>query len=367
METSEELNCNSNERPVISNLGNDEEPCDNESIDDSFPKANEAALAFLDSIDLKTLGRTVFSDVLGTVSTTGQEIGELTISVEETVRCGEICYLVHAHSHGIIDNVPCGTSFTAYVGRGLVTIEQTQHEYIKVPTKPLDKKTVLIRQSGHYILRRVITEGEERRDDEKKIPATSMHGFISEGANVMLQRVMAIRQTTPDEDAEFLSFDLQLECSTSTYAKLEPKSLTIEGQSRETFGIERSVLSRNGESTWYSYFLKDGHLSYRRAKGSPVTMQLFRLPLPEDEEEPTPDTRKKEHRWEEDMQFWSRFLDRKEELKNDHLTFIQKHPELKALMSDFLQFLLLRKPDDVCSFAANYFEAFSTVASATIQ
>jgi len=324
-------------------------------------------LAFLDSIDFKTLGKAVFSDVLGTVSTTGQEIGELTISVEETVKCGEICYLVHAHSHGIIDNVPCGTSFTAYVGRGLVTLEQTQHEYIKVPSKPLDKKTVLIKQGDFYMLRRVITEGEERQDDEKTISIENMQGFISEGANVILQRVMAIRQTTPDEDAEFVSFDLQMECSTSTYAKLEPKSLDIDGQSRDMFGIERSVLSQNGESTWYSYFLKDGHLSYRRAKGSPVSMQLFRLPAPEDEEEPVPVPVRKEHRWEEDMQFWSRFLDRKEELKSDHLTFIQKHPELKALMSDFLQFLLLRKPDDICSFAANYFEAFSTVAAATIQ
>ena len=34
---------------------------------------------------------------------------------------------------------------------------------------------------------------------------------------MILQRVMAIRQTAPDEDAEFVSFDFQMECSTSTY------------------------------------------------------------------------------------------------------------------------------------------------------
>ena len=43
--------------------------------------------------------------------------------------------------------------------------------------------------------------------------------FALKGANVMLQRVMAIKQITPDEDAEFLSFDLQMECSTSTYVR----------------------------------------------------------------------------------------------------------------------------------------------------
>jgi hypothetical protein len=41
-----------------------------------------------------------------------QNIGELTVSVSETVRGGEICYYVHAQSHGVIDNVPMGTSVT---------------------------------------------------------------------------------------------------------------------------------------------------------------------------------------------------------------------------------------------------------------
>ena len=36
----------------------------------------------------------------------------MTVTVEETTRGGEICYLVHAHSHGVIDSVQCGTSVT---------------------------------------------------------------------------------------------------------------------------------------------------------------------------------------------------------------------------------------------------------------
>ena len=39
---------------------------------------------------------------------------------------------------------------------------------------------------------------------------------------------------------------------------------------------------------------------------------------------------------------------------------MRHHPELKALLADFLQFLLLRKPDDVIAFAAEYFAAFSS-------
>eukprot|EP00112_Aurelia_sp_Birch-Aquarium-sp1_P006093 Seg1681.3 transcript_id=Seg1681.3/GoldUCD/mRNA.D3Y31 product="Ciliogenesis-associated TTC17-interacting protein" protein_id=Seg1681.3/GoldUCD/D3Y31 len=333
-----------------------------------LPKANKAALDFIDSIDFKTLGKTVFTDILGTVSDAGQEIGELTVSVEETVRGGEICYLVHAHSHGTIDNVPCGTSVTAYVARGFVTLEQTQHEYIKVPKKPLDKKTVFLKQGGQFLLRTITTEGEHRYEDEKTFNALDMKGFISEGSNMILQRIFAIRQTVPEEDAQFVALDNQMQLCSSTYAKLQERNQVIEGQNVEMFGVERSILSQNSELSWRSYFLKDGHMSYRNSQGSPITMKLLRLPRPEDEEEEqSPTITRKGHRWEEDMQFWSRFLDRKEELKSDHLTFIQKHPELKALMSDFLQFLLMRKPDDVCSFAANYFEAFSAITPATLN
>lgn len=50
----------------------------------------------------------------------------------------------------------------------------------------------------------------------------------------------------------------------------------------------------------------------------------------------------------------------KEELKADHASYLRKHPEIRALISDFLQFLLLRKPDDVFQFAREYFLPFAS-------
>ena len=38
---------------------------------------------------------------------------------------------------------------------------------------------------------------------------------------------------------------------------------------------------------------------------------------------------------------------------------MRQHPEMKALLADYLQFLLLRKPDDVIAFTAEYFSSFS--------
>ena len=48
------------------------------------------------------------------------------------------------------------------------------------------------------------------------------------------------------------------------------------------------------------------------------------------------------------------------ELKDGHNVYMRHHPELKAVLGDFVQFLLLRKPDDVVAFAADYFSSFAT-------
>ena len=41
--------------------------------------------------------------------------------------------------------------------------------------------------------------------------------------------------------------------------------------------------------------------------------------------------------WEDDIEMLSQFLDRKEELKEDHVNYMKRHPELKAILGDFLQ------------------------------
>jgi hypothetical protein len=45
---------------------------------------------------------------------------------------------------------------------------------------------------------------------------------------------------------------------------------------------------------------------------------------------------------------------------------MKQHPELKAILADFLQFLLLRKPHDVASFAAEFFSSYSAKAPPSV-
>ncbi|KAK2169811.1 hypothetical protein NP493_1176g00033 [Ridgeia piscesae] len=144
---------------------------------------------------------------------------------------------------------------------------------------------------------------------------------------------------------------------------LPVRSQIIQETEVETFGIERTINSTvDLPTTWQSYFMEDGHLTSRVQVGSPVTMRLVTLPpaIPIEEEIERPTFEKKDLDWEDDMELYSKYLDKKEELKADYAYYMRKHPELKAMLADFVQFLLLRKPTDTIAFAADYFSSFSS-------
>lgn len=330
------------------------------------PKSSEEALAYLESMvpeeDYKYV---MFDDNLVTVSDTGKELGEFSVTVEPTKFKGQECFLIHANSHGAIDGVPCGTSIVCHVAKNMNTLEQHHHEYVKLENCPLDRKTVIVRQSDSYIINRVITQGEDIQRTSRTVPLETMKGFISEGSNLLLHRLF-IEKSLPDE-LRFVSFDSETNLCPAIYKSLEERTQTIESVEVRVYGVERTINSEiDLPTTWQSYFMNDGHLTNRVQVGSPVTMKLIRMPtrIERDEEPDKPLFEKKPLVWEEDMQMYSKFLDRKEELKGDHAVYMRHHPELKALLADFLQFLLLRKPLDVIAFAADYFSAFSATMPA---
>ncbi|XP_046883917.1 ciliogenesis-associated TTC17-interacting protein [Hypomesus transpacificus] len=325
-------------------------------------KASVEAIDFLSSIESADLQRCVFSDALVTVSEGGRELGEFNVTVERVSRGEQSCFLVHAHSHGAIDNTPCGTAITAYLSTSLETLEQDHHEYVNLQEHMLDRRCHMVQQDGQMVVKKVTTVGEEVKKQTVCYPLATLRGLVTEGSNLLLLRLLSLKKNVP-EHMTFISFDQDTSLSSSTYRGLGLKQQAVGDEVLEVFGIERSVDSMEDiPATWHCYFLPDGHLASRVQVGSPVTMRLLQLP-PRSNKEVSDDKPVFEKRplvWEEDMQMHSKFLDRKEELKAEHASYLRQHPELRVIMADFLQFLLLRKPSNVFLFAKEYFLPFSS-------
>ncbi|KAM9458820.1 ciliogenesis-associated TTC17-interacting protein [Salvelinus alpinus] len=326
-------------------------------------KASSEAIAFLSSIRAAEMQRCLFEDSLVTVSEGGRELGEFKVTVERTICREQPCLLLHAHSHGSIDNTPCGTAITAYLSLNLETLEQNHHEYVKLQDHRLDRRCHMVQHDGQLVVNKTTTVGEEIRRQTLSYPLSSVKGLVSEGSNLLLLRVFALRKNVP-ENMTFLSFDQDTHISTSTYRELGCRQQTVGEEVVEVFGMERTVNSvEDIPAMWHCYFLPDGHLASRVQVGSPVTMRLLLLPLQTHTEvrDDKPVFEKRSLVWEEDMQMHSMFLDRKEELKAEHASYLRQHPELRTMMADFLQFLLLRKPSDVFVFAREYFSPFASL------
>ncbi|CAB1326553.1 unnamed protein product [Coregonus sp. 'balchen'] len=163
-------------------------------------KTSSEGIAFLSSIGATEMQQCVFEDSLVTVSEGGRELGEFKVTVERSSCREQPCLLLHAHSHGAIDNTPCGTAITAYLSLNLETLEQNHHEYVK--DHRLDRKCHMVQRDGQLVVNKITTVGE---------------------------RELGCRQQTVGEEVV------------------------------EVFGVERTVdLVEDIPATWHCYFLPDG-------------------------------------------------------------------------------------------------------------
>ena len=337
------------------------------SKEDTSVKPSELALKFLQDIDPDVLELCLFEDKLVNISPEGNHVGEFKASVEKTEFQKEELLLVQASSNGKIDDIPMRTSITAYIRpKDLSVVKQEHLEFIKIPGQELEKRTEmqLFPETGQLIVKRQVTQGGKIRKSGFKIPKEKLVGFVTEGTNVILERLM-IKTCEENEEFRFVSTDSNSARLVPTrYTCIPSRKQQIGSKEMEVYGIERKLHSvADVPQTWQSFFLDDGHLSMRIQIGSPVVITLEKVPRRIEPAvfEPKPVFEKQPLIWEEDMEMKSKFLDRKEELKAGHQTYLRHHPEASALLADFFQFLLLRQPDDVIAFAADYFASFSNI------
>ncbi|XP_033283617.1 ciliogenesis-associated TTC17-interacting protein isoform X4 [Orcinus orca] len=248
-----------------------------------------------------------------------------------------------------------------YLSWKLEVVEQHNKEFIKFHALPMERKMSLLKQDDQLAMTRIIKEGEEVKTEVTFFPWHSIAGFVSQAANLVLLRVMAWRQTVPS-NARFLALDTEGKLCYSTYQGLGSQTIQVGHQQVEAFIVEQTVHSEQGiPVSCQFHLLSDGHLAKRIQVGSPGCCMITKVPTlrEADDIEPHPVFEKKPLVWEEDMELYSKFVDRKEELRLSHNSYLRQHPEAEALISDFLLFLLLHQPADVVTFAAEYFGPFA--------
>lgn len=327
----------------------------------SVPTISEGSANFLSRLIGNDQRFLEFQDKLVIYSLSGSEIGKFDINVKPCVFQNQNCFRVEANSVGVLDDSPCGTKIYAYVNEKMETLEQDYHEYIDLPVGRMDRKTnISLENAFDYTITRTELSQNQVTKQTYTIKKPLMTGFVSESANILIQRLMI--QNNKVEAFSMFTFDSEINPCPMSYKPLDSRHISIQDEEINVRGIERTIESISDISTtWQIYFTSDGHMANRIQIGYPAVIKAVEKPkkIQFDEYLPPITIEKKPLNWENDMLLKSEHTDKRESLKNDYDQYLNDNPDLRAIMADFMQSLVSFKPTDVVEFSAKYFAPYS--------
>ncbi|XP_062501457.1 ciliogenesis-associated TTC17-interacting protein-like [Corticium candelabrum] len=254
-------------------------------------------------------------------------------------------------------------TITTTVASNLQVLEE---KYVTTYDDGREMKLALSQRDDKYHMTKTVQIGQESVITVKSFSISSMSGFVSEGSSFLLQRVMALQHRSFSLPLEFVGLDYEA----FELCRLIYRQESVTGDSQPCQYVKhydradrlslvyKCILDDGGRLTFYGLL---------GATGSEADSDMDALPQQTTDAEDLPAvdvmSLPGSLHWEDDMEMFSQYLDRKEELKEIHAVYMREHPELKAILADFLQFLLIRKPDDVTAFAADFFASYSARAA----
>ncbi|OON16585.1 hypothetical protein X801_07601, partial [Opisthorchis viverrini] len=268
---------------------------------------------------------------------------------------------ITASTKGKLDSTQFVTTLDALIDFNLKTISQIHVEKLTSADNVSTRTVSINRTIDGYEAGREVIENNKKTFEKFYYTEKCLDGFLSEGATLLLQRLMVKRGLK----IYFECVGLDSECHPCmiSYTCLNDRTLPIGKQEVRVKGFERTVHSAVGlPSSWQTYFMADGHLILRLQVGSPIVIKVQEVPerFVQDQFLKQPEISRPEFNWRDDMELYSRFLSQKDAIKADYLLYLRKHPVVKEILADFLQALLMHKPDDTIEFAVEFFKSFSS-------
>nr|CAH8848654.1 unnamed protein product [Trichobilharzia regenti] len=325
---------------------------------------NQQARMFLEELDNEKLTSAVFDDSLMCYAHNNKPIGSYECCVKKEEEGALNLITVKASSTTLLGEIHSTSTLKARLLPSLETVSQTKVETTVMSGKVIEKSFSVKLVEDVYDVR--VTEsvdGEIKSSFKNEIPNSSLSGLITEGADLIFQRILV--KSPSSVPLEVIGFDPDYNLATVSYINLGERSIFVGDNELFVKGIQRIVHSKSClPSSWQNYFMDDGHLILRVQVGSPIIVKANTIPelFKKEEYLPKPIIPQISLNWEDDLELYSRFLDRKGEIKAQYLLYLRDHPEIRDMISDFIKSLLLHKPDEVVKYAVEYFKSFSTRA-----
>ncbi|KAH8877109.1 Ciliogenesis-associated TTC17-interacting protein isoform 5 [Schistosoma japonicum] len=305
----------------------------------------------------------MFDDVLICYSNNNKPVGSYECRVRDDEPDVQGLF-VRTSIRSLLGEIHNTTKLEAYLTLSLETISQIKVETILMNGDVMEKKcSIHLIENMYEINSSESVNGIIKSSVKKQLPKLGSFGLITESSDLIFQRLLA--KFPPMVPIEVIGLDLDCNLTTVSYINLGERNVFVGDNEIPVLGIQRTVHSqRSLPLSWQTYFMEDGHMVLRIQVGSPITIKVNTIPERFRKERylPRPVIPNVVLNWEDDLELYSRFLDRKDEIKAQYLLYLRDHPEIYDMISDFIKSLLLRKPDEVVKYASEYFKSFSARA-----
>jgi len=337
-------------------------------VETRLMQPNEAFWQFAAEVQPSDLKSSCFDEELN-IMKNNEPVGSLKISITsgESVTIGgkdTPTFNVCAHTRGLKKSFELSQTVSSQITEDLNLISERKEECTEFMTKVIETKYI---ENHGYRMSHEVKHNKDDDDSWQKelVDSITQMSFLcdtpkalmSDGTALLLQRLLP-KIGVYQIDLPYLDIDAKL-VSLSSISSLGFKTQTFDNEDVDLVGLQRTHNLRYGPHVYNIWLFEDGHIAMRESSTGIVQVEVERKPeLIKDEEDLEPVINLPRLNWNDDMQLKSIYRQRATELSVSHATYLEDNANMMKLLRDFYTSTLAQKPENIYSYAKEYFLSF---------
>nr|XP_034180381.1 ciliogenesis-associated TTC17-interacting protein isoform X2 [Osmia lignaria] len=248
-------------------------------------------------------------------------------------------FLVHVQSSMSIDGHFGGSKVTSSATSKFHCLEEKRTEFVY--DNGFHEKVIFmgIEDNNYYVkLTRICPC--DKSTETKDLSFCSNDKLISEGVNILLMRYLAIINYEGTLCFESITIDGDLTVSSYTCTPME--QMEIDGHFLDVYIIERKICKQDGTTYLIkTYLTPKGRILRHNWLDVPYILRINPLADPKIPQKTMRIEAPLKDHWEEDIEMFSIYLDMKYSKTAEQKEYLADHPEVKQLIADYVQTLLV--------------------------
>ncbi|XP_076292942.1 ciliogenesis-associated TTC17-interacting protein-like isoform X2 [Lasioglossum baleicum] len=267
-------------------------------------------------------------------------------------------FLVQVQSSMSIDGHFGGTKIIGSATSKLHCLEEKRTEFEYTDDGLRERSIYIGIEDDSYYVKLTRTCPCDQLEETISLDFNQDDGLISETVNILLMRYLAL--INYEGTLSFQTIGIDGELTRSSYECTPAERIEIDGHFLNAYTTERKIYKQDGSVHIIKTDLSSqGRILRHNRLDVPYILKMNPLADPNIASSKIRLETPLQDRWSEDIEMFSKYLDTKFSKMAEHTEYLLNHPEVKHLITDYTETLLVVKPEDVIDFTIQHFKAFA--------